>query len=59
MDGNGAARMRMVSVGEPADGRIEVLAGLQEGDRVVLNPPSSLQDGTTVRGASRADGESK
>jgi RND family efflux transporter MFP subunit len=59
VDGAGAARLRMVSVGEPADGRIEVLAGLQEGDRVVLNPPSSLQDGTTVRGASRADGDSK
>jgi RND family efflux transporter MFP subunit len=59
VDAKGAARLRMVSVGEPADGRIEVLAGLQEGDRVVLNPPSSLPDGTTVRGASRADGDSK
>jgi hypothetical protein len=28
--------------------RLEVQAGLQAGDRVVLSPPESLQDGSRV-----------
>ncbi len=59
VDASGAARLRMVSVGESAADRIEVLAGLQQGDRVVLNPPPSLEDGRPVRGASRTEGAAK
>ncbi len=60
VDAGGAARMRMVSLGEPAADRIEVLAGLQQGDRVVLNPPaiaSRRACGARVR--HRTGGDSK
>ncbi len=61
VDGEGSARLRMVSVGEESGGEIEVLAGLHEGDQVVLDPPASLEDGRPVRGAARATaaGEAK
>jgi RND family efflux transporter MFP subunit len=59
VDGAGVARLRMVSVGEPTVDDIEILAGLQPGDRVVLNPPPSLEDGRPVRGAPHAQGEAK
>lgn len=54
LDAEGAARLRMVSVGEASGGQVEVLAGLQEGDQVVMDPPASLEDGRPVRGATRA-----
>ena len=59
VDEAGVARLRMVSVGESSVDHIEVLAGLQPGDRVVLNPPPSLEDGRTVRGAPQDQGASK
>jgi multidrug efflux pump subunit AcrA (membrane-fusion protein) len=61
VDAEGAARLRMVSVGEESGGQIEVLAGLHEGDQVVIGPPASLEDGRPVRGAARAPagGEAK
>lgn len=43
------ARLRVVSLGESRDGRVEVLAGLAEGDRVVVDPPATLTDGAKVR----------
>ncbi|HQX82377.1 MAG TPA: efflux RND transporter periplasmic adaptor subunit [Vicinamibacterales bacterium] len=43
------ARLRSVSLGDTASGRIEVLAGLAPGDRVVLRPAQSLLDGAKVR----------
>ncbi|MGE0864177.1 MAG: efflux RND transporter periplasmic adaptor subunit [Vicinamibacterales bacterium] len=51
VDGDGAARLRMLSPGRDGQGRIEVLAGLQDGDRVVLSPPDSVEDGTPIAGA--------
>lgn len=54
VDDAGAARLRMVAVGAESGGQIEVLAGLHEGDQVVLDPPASLEDGRPVRGAARA-----
>lgn len=43
-----AARLRLVNVG-PAEGdRVPVLAGLTEGERVVVAPPPGLRDGTRV-----------
>jgi RND family efflux transporter MFP subunit len=39
LDGQGRAQLRQVRVGDPdADGRIEVLAGLDAGERVALEP---------------------
>jgi len=43
------ARLRVISVGEARDGRLEVLSGLSAGDRVVLDPPATLTDGQKVR----------
>lgn len=44
----GRAQERMIRTGDRRDGRIEVLSGLKEGDRVVMNPPSGLRDGDKV-----------
>lgn len=45
---NDVARLRLVNLG-PADGdRVPVLAGLAEGERVVVSPPPALRDGTPV-----------
>jgi RND family efflux transporter MFP subunit len=39
---------RAIQVGAADGDRLEVRAGLQSGDRVVLSPPESLQDGALV-----------
>lgn len=44
----GRARLRVVRIGHVDDRHGEVLSGLGEGDRVVLNPGNSLDDGTRV-----------
>lgn len=49
VDAEGRARLRVVSTGAARDGRIEVLAGVSAGDRVVTTPPSALADGQKVR----------
>ena len=46
---DGHARLRLVSTGQTWDGRVEVLSGLVEGDRVVTDPPATLTDGARVR----------
>lgn len=43
------ARLRMVSLGEPGGDHLDVLAGLSDGDRVVLRPAATLVDGAKVR----------
>jgi RND family efflux transporter MFP subunit len=53
VDDNGTARMRVVHAGEASDGRVRILAGLVEGDRVIENPPSDLLDGTPVTAQAR------
>ena len=47
------AILQPVSPGAEADERLEVLAGIREGDRVVTDPPPSLSDGSPVTGAGR------
>jgi RND family efflux transporter MFP subunit len=54
VDDSGVARLRMVSVGESFAGRTEVLAGVAEGDRVVVNAPAGLADGRPVIGGAGA-----
>jgi RND family efflux transporter MFP subunit len=44
----GRARLRLVSIGRSASGLTEVLAGLSEGEEVVVGPPPSLRDGSPV-----------
>ncbi len=42
-------RFRELRFGETVSGSIDVLEGLSEGDRVVLNPPDTLSTGDTIR----------
>lgn len=56
VDGTGVARLRLVKTADsaarsPAPGaqEVEVLSGLSDGDVIVLEPPTSLSDGTPVR----------
>jgi RND family efflux transporter MFP subunit len=49
VDGGGRARMRAITTGARSRDSVEVLAGVQEGELVVLSPPASLVDGTVVR----------
>ncbi|MCF7688736.1 MAG: efflux RND transporter periplasmic adaptor subunit [Cephaloticoccus sp.] len=42
------ARLRIVKTGAIHQDQIEVLAGLNDGDRVVVSPPVNLRDGQTV-----------
>ncbi len=50
------ARLRSVSLGDTAAGRVEVLAGLAAGDRVVVRPAPGLLDGASVRVTSAPGG---
>ena len=43
-----AVERRAVRLGGTDGDRVEVLAGLQSGDRVVVSPPATLADGTRV-----------
>jgi HlyD family secretion protein len=46
---NGRARLMTVEAGR-SDGRLtEVLSGLEAGDKVLLHPPDTVADGSTVR----------
>ena len=46
---NGAAvERRAVRLGNARDDRIEVLSGLSPGEKVVLDPPATLKDGSAV-----------
>jgi HlyD family secretion protein len=44
----GRVRMRLVSIGRTASGSTEILAGLAEGESVVVAPAPALQDGARV-----------
>ena len=55
VDRSGIARLRLVSVGEPNAGAIEVRAGLDPDETVVVDPPPALIDGASVA-APRAGG---
>jgi RND family efflux transporter MFP subunit len=50
VDAERRVRLRPVSVAAPTHDRVEVLAGLREGDEIVMSPPSSLTDGARVTG---------
>jgi RND family efflux transporter MFP subunit len=49
VSGGSVVEKRAVRVGGADGDRVEVLAGLRPGDRVVVAPPPSLVDGATVR----------
>jgi multidrug efflux pump subunit AcrA (membrane-fusion protein) len=47
---DGRAKLQPVSPGAAAGERLEILAGLREGERVVASPPAALADGAAVTG---------
>jgi RND family efflux transporter MFP subunit len=53
VDGENRARLQPVSPASETRDRTEVLAGVRDGDRVIVNPPASLSDGVRVTGDTR------
>jgi RND family efflux transporter MFP subunit len=49
VDGNGVVQLRDVKVGRDFGIQSEVLSGVTESDKVIVNPSDSLTNGTTVR----------
>ena len=49
------ARVRLLRTGDVVDGRIEILAGLDRGERVIVSPPAQVADGTPVTAATAAE----
>lgn len=45
----GIARLRIVRLGQVIKDRVEILAGLDQGESVVLNPPADLIDGQPLK----------
>lgn len=56
VDGKSRTNLRPLILGEDNGQRVRVLQGLQSGDRVVLNPPPGLGDGSLVRLAEEIKG---
>lgn len=48
----GTARLRIVRTGKTESGETEILAGIDPGETVIVDPPSALQDGQPLTGAS-------
>jgi multidrug efflux pump subunit AcrA (membrane-fusion protein) len=48
VDAEGVARFRLVRLGRVAANKVEVLSGINEGDRYVLEPSPALVDGARV-----------
>ncbi len=48
VDDEGIAHFRMLRIGRHLDGRLEVLAGLQGGERIVLRAPAPVRTGDRV-----------
>ncbi|MBE9130255.1 efflux transporter periplasmic adaptor subunit, partial [Coleofasciculus sp. LEGE 07081] len=42
-------KARSVQIGDRANGKVEILSGLQPGERYVAQSDASLKDGDTVR----------
>lgn len=51
VEADNRARLRLVNASGPADGVVEVRAGVRSGERVVLSPPPALVDGSAVTAA--------
>lgn len=54
----GRIHLAPIQIGRDLGTTLEILDGLQPGDRVVLNPPDSLDEGETVTIATQAGGQS-
>ena len=49
IDDDGVASTRKVTIGHTAGLDVEVLGGLEIGERVILHPNDRLEDGTRIR----------
>ena len=49
VDVDGRAELRLIQVGHRSDEEVEVLSGLQPGDRVIVRPSSDLRDGLSIQ----------
>jgi multidrug efflux pump subunit AcrA (membrane-fusion protein) len=49
VDAGGVARFRLVKAGRAFDGAVEILSGLGEGERVVVDGAERLADGAPVK----------
>jgi len=45
----GVARQRLITLGAKSGELIEVLSGLNDGDRLIVNRPAGLRDGTPIK----------
>lgn len=50
VDNDGRARLRPITAGATSGARVELVAGVNDGDQLVDNPPPSLTDGARVTG---------
>ena len=49
IDSGGIARLRLVKTGKVYDGRVEILAGLSEGERIVTSNAETVNEGIRVQ----------
>jgi len=52
VDENNTARFRLLRVGRDMGESVEVISGMKNGDRYVLEPPPDMEDGVTVENVS-------
>ena len=48
-NGEKIAHLRLIKTGKKFEEKIEVLAGLNEGDMIIVNPKPGLKDGYKVK----------
>jgi membrane fusion protein, multidrug efflux system len=49
VDAQQIARMRLVTIGDPRGGRVEVLSGIDPGEKIVVQHSNELRDGARIR----------
>jgi sensor domain CHASE-containing protein len=58
VDAQGLASYRMVRTGTASAGQVEILAGLNPGERVVISSATALQNGDKVQSQATTQGKS-
>jgi RND family efflux transporter MFP subunit len=57
VDGNGRIQLRPINIGRDYGTSLEILGGVSTEDRVVINPPDSLEEGQQVNIAATSPGQ--
>ena len=50
VDSTNIARLRLIQTGKPYGDRVEVLSGLREGERILVDGLEKVQDGSRIEG---------